>query len=261
LQILKENSALKDNPDAAAALLEKYEIPFAVFQDFGTAKGERPFLLCRHNRVGENKYRSPWTNQLWPKEDKPAKDDDQDDFRHLELSYNEVWDAYKNLYYGHEAVGSVYLRKKEGSAFNALFGVYKKRENAGSWHSASLVRVDEPGEETCQYRVETFILTVMEPSQDDALKVDLSSSISKEISKECKINPSMITASHIENIGVLIETNEMELRSQLEHVQVPKAVALVDTLMKEKEKTFRPPVNPLNAMMMDSSVLKKKLAK
>lgn len=198
---------------------------------------------------------------MHPGAKKLEDDDDDNDFRLLELTYNEVWDAYKSLYYGHDAVGSVYLKQQgQDSAFQGMFGVYKKRDNAGSWHSASFVHVDKPGPETCQYRVETFLVVTVEPSEDPELQVDLSAALSKEVTKECKINPAMITSSHIENLGDLIETNEMELRSQLERVQVPKAVDLIDALMKEKAK-FKPPVNPLMGMIMDSSVLKKKLGK
>jgi hypothetical protein len=112
----------------------------------------------------------------------------------------------------------------------------------------------------CEYRVETFVVVVLDPSDDKDLQVDLSASLSKDVTKQCKITPSMMTASHIENIGEIIESNEMDLRSQLERVQVPKVVELIDSLMKEKTK-FKPPVNPLMGMIMDSSVLKKKLAK
>ena len=178
----------------------------------------------------------------------------------MELMYNEVWDAYKNLYYGNEAVGSVFLKQSSDCALKGLFGVCKKREGAGSWHSASFVTVQEPGPEMCQYRVETFVVVVLNPSEDKDLQVDLSASLSKDVTKECKITPSMMAASHIENLGEIIESNEMDLRSQLERVQVPKVVELIDSLMKEKTK-FKPPVNPLMGMIMDSSVLKKKLAK
>lgn len=259
------SAALADNTDAADALFKKHQIPFGILDL--NEKGERPFLTCRYNsnKVGEaQKHRSPWTNQLYPKnEENKTENEQEDEIRLLEATYNEVWNAYKNLYYGHEAVGSVYLREAPDCTFQGLFGVCKKRENAGSWHSASFVHVDMPGPETCNYRVETFLVTILEPSSEDGtLKIDLSASLSKEITKECKIIPQMIAASHIENLGVLIETNEMDLRSQLERVQAPKAMELVDVLMKDKTKSFKPPgLNPLMGMIMDSSMLKKKLAK
>jgi hypothetical protein len=256
------SAALTDNADAVDTLLKKHMIPFGILDL--NEKGERPFLTCRYNKARDNQHRSPWTNQLYPKneDDKTEKEEDTE-IRLLEATYNEVWNAYKNLYYGHEAVGSVYLRESPDCTFQGLFGVCKKRENAGSWHSASFVHVDMPGPETCNYRVETFLVTILEPtSEDGTLKVDLSASLSKEITKECKIIPHMIAASHIENLGDLIETNEMDLRSQLERVQAPKAMELVDLLMKDKTKSFQPPgMNPLMGMIMDSSMLKKKLAK
>ena len=243
--------------------MNKYPIPFQIVAD------DKPFLTCRYNQVGD-KHRSPWTNQLYPvpeEENGKSPDNDNDDqqkeeLRLLEATTNEVWDSYKNLYYGHEAVGSVYLRETEKGAFQGLFGIYKKT-SSGSWHSVSLVHVDEPGEETCHYRVETSALIVLEKSEenDNTVKFDLSAMLSKEVNKECKISPTILAASHIENLGALIEANEMELRSHLERVQIPKTTETVDTILKEKEKTFRPPVNPLMGLIQDSSVLKKKIAK
>lgn len=271
------------------ALLRKNLIPFTVYQPTSAADGERPFLQCGYNRTHETgKYRSPWTGKIRPSDDDATTDltagndsTDPDNLRLLELTLNEVWDAYKNLYYGHDAVGSVYLRHEKGALsvensttpFQGMFGICKHREGSGNWHSVSLIRVDEPSDEgTCHYRVETHVLVVIEPKPggndvseggvDPHLNIDLSASVSKEVSKELKIDPNIITMSHIENIGELIESNEMDLRSQLEQVLFPKALLLLDTLMKEEKQTFRPVgVNPLMGMIMDSAVLKKKMEK
>jgi hypothetical protein len=260
------------------ALQKKYQVPFQVCESSSSSKEgggpEKPFLMCRYNRVGENnQHRSPWTRQLYPKDDSnnvssSSTNSPSDDIEMLEATTNEVWDSYKNLYYGRDAVGSVYLRAtdRDGS-FQGLFGVYKKiiNENAGSsfWHSVSLVHVDEPGAaETCKYRVETTVLVMVESGDNDdgGMKLDLSAMLSKETVKECKVSLVILAASHIENLGEIIEANEMDLRSQLERVHLPKTIETVDTMLKKKEVSFKPAVNPLMAMMMDSSVLKKKIA-
>lgn len=234
--------------------------------------------MCRYNQK-DGRHRSPWTNAMHPKGPNDETPQENDDFRLFELSINEVWDAYKNLYYGHEAVGSVFLRdtsdQKGFGPFAGLFGICKQKTGYGTWHSVSIVHVDKAGKDDVDmrsYKVETSVWLVLDPAtkeDGDDIKgkegtdfnVDLSATLSKEVTKELKILPNMLLASHIENIGELIETNEMDLRSQLERVSIPKTVEMIDTLMKEKEKSFRPPVNPIMGMIMDSDILKKKLEK
>jgi hypothetical protein len=69
----------------------------------------------------------------------------------------------------------------------------------------------------------------------------------------------MLLASHIENLGTLIEANEIDLRSSMERVHVPKTQEIMNDIQKSEPK--RPvAVNPLMGMIMNSDMLKKKLA-
>ena len=274
---------------------KKYLIPFQICRS--AEPGERPFLTCRYNQK-EGKHRSPWTNVLHPKSAPGDNNDDatttlpeeNDDFRLFGLGLNEVWDAYKSTYYGHDAVGSVFLRDTSDQQgfgpFSGMFGIYKKKKGCGTWNSVSIVHVDDkaggnsnnkednPSFDVRTYKVETSVWLVLDPAttedgdeetnaneESSDLKVDLSATLFKEVTKELKILPNMLLASHIENIGELIEANEMDLRSQLERVSIPKTVEMMNMLMKEKEKSFRPAVNPLMGMIMGSDILKKKLEK
>jgi len=295
---------LKCNSDAVASLKTKHYIPFKVL-DSG-AKGEKPFLLCQYNHTEAGKYRSPWTNVLHDaiqprikvtKEEDADKNDaarrppppkqtsssilvrmdpastkkedtEEEKLRRLELTFNEVWGSYKSLYYGPESVGSVFLREtKDGSAFEGMFGI-QKTTATGSWNSVSLVHVGEPGEELCNYKVETFLVVVLEPQLDDAggdscsTSTDISVTVSKAVVTECKLFPHKIpiNVSHIENVGKLIEANEIDLRSSLEKVLIPKNEEILDVTLKKKRET-RPQVNPLMGMVMNSDLLKKKLSK
>jgi F-actin capping protein, beta subunit len=210
-----------------------------------------------------------------PKDDLPVDQstptlevpDEDDELRPLEVTFNEVWDAYKNLYYGHESVGSVYLKKSEAYSFEGLFGIHKKVA-FGSWKSASLVRVHEPGEKECTYTVETFVCLTLDPlaATDEEstfpTSADISLTTSKEVTRSCKIQTDKgvpINVSHIEHIGTLIEANEIDLRSNLERVLIPKNQETLDAI--QKKQISRPQVNPLMGMVMNSDVLKKKLAK
>jgi capping protein beta len=249
---------LKDNPDASDALMKKYLIPFEVVID-AKGKGEKPFLTCQYNRVGE-KHRSPWTNTLHPKGDNDPPLRENDGLRFLEATFNDVWDSYKNLYYGHDSVGSVYLKDTDKGAFQGLFGI-RKRSPIGSWDSVSLVHVDEPGEEECTYRVETFVRLVVKPEVGDNTTTDLSVTMSKEQTVTCKLQPDKvpINVSHIEHTGTIIEDNEMDLRSIMETVHIPKNSETLVNIQKLPQKKMG--ANAVMGIMMDSGMLKKRLAR
>jgi F-actin capping protein, beta subunit len=195
-------------------------------------------------------------------------EEEEDELRPLEMTFNEVWDAYKNLYYGHEAAGSVFLKTSESGPFEGMFGIHKTTA-IGSWDSASFVRVHEPLETECTYTVETYVCLILQPSvgEDDkeagrSTKADISLTTFKEVTRPCKIQPEKgipINVSHIEHIGTLIEANEIDLRSSIEKVLIPKSQEILDTI--QKKQISRPMVNPLMGMVMNSDVLKKKLAK
>jgi hypothetical protein len=262
VRVLQNLKGLKDilskkNPDAAEALMKRYLLPFTVV-DMKDENAEKPFLVCSYNTVG-GKHRSPWTNILYPVA-APGSTEEPDDLRLLEAKMNDVWDSYKSLYYGSEAVGSVFLRDNDKGAFQGLFGI-SKRSDSGTWNSLHIVHVDkhDPVEETCHYRVESSILVTVVPDLESSeeTKVDISAMLSKEVSKVCRVSPSIMTTSHIENLGKLMEANEIDLRSSLERVHLPKTQEIMDTVQKRKVKGKG--VNPLNAMIMGSSVLKKKM--
>lgn len=255
IQGLKQS--MSTNLDATEALLKRHQIPFRVLEL--AEEGEKPFLLCQSNKVGE-KYRSPWTNNLHPGgEPDPT---DSDEIRRFETKMNHVWDAYKNLYYGHDSIGSVYLFPTDKGSFQGFFGIQKKC-SSGSWNSMHLVHVDTPEENMCNYRVESTIMMAIEPETNAkaTTKFDISALLSKEVTKNAKVQPSMVGSSHIENIGQLIEAIEIDLRSAIERVHVPKTQEIMEGIQKEEEKSFRPPVNPLMGMILQSDLLKKKLAK
>lgn len=194
----------------------------------------KDFLKGPFNAVGDD-FRSPWTNQLLPS----GKEADEENA--LERSWNPVWEAYKNLYYGHEAVSSVFVETNEDDTFQAYFGI-AKGDVWHSWHSVQF----EPA--TQRYHVDTWVWTVVRCAHSE-----LGASWHKETTKVCP------GKYYMENIGKILEANEMELRSNLERVHIPKAKEFVDEL--QKEKTVSRGVNPLMGMIMNSDMLKKKLAR
>jgi hypothetical protein len=70
----------------------------------------------------------------------------------------------------------------------------------------------------------------------------------------------MLAMCHIENIGDIIESNEIDLRSMIEQVHVPKTQSILIDIQKQAPKKPQGP-NPIMGLMMESDVLKKRLAK
>jgi hypothetical protein len=263
-----------------------YQIPFSVIESEN--EGERPFLTCSYNAIPDIstpsflKYRSPWTNKIHSVDDesvttkttKATKHNKEDEdlmniqphlqkIRALEATFNEVWNSYKNMYYGHEAVGSVFLKDTEDGTLDGIFGIQKKSPS-GTWDSISFVKVDVPGEKECQYSVKTAVLLVLKSTADGDpnTNVEISLMVSKDVTKTCKITPDLpIHVYHMEHVGELIEANEIDLRSNLEKVLIPKNLEILERIQKKEDQhNRRPPVNPLMGMVMNSDMLKKKLA-
>ena len=99
-----------------------YPLPLGSTPSAGDTDEDRPFLHTPFNKVDNSNYRSPWT----------ASKSSDTDIVELEHTANEVWDAYRQLYYGHEAIGSVFVRRKgsggdskKGGVLEALFGIQK----------------------------------------------------------------------------------------------------------------------------------------
>lgn len=267
LKWLVEHGPLKNDASGRDKLQARNPLPFTVLEELE----DKPFLICQHNRVGD-KHRSPWTNKLYPlaSDDGGTSDAVQqgdEELRLLEAKFNQVWGSYKNLYYGNDSVGSVYLQDRGDTTkplrggFQGMFGIHKEC-STGTWDSIHIVQVDDPTETTCIYRVESSVLMVLDPTEGNALldtKVDLSAYVTKETSKTCKVSNTSLSSSHIENIGTLIEANEIDLRSTVERVHIPKTQEIMNDIQKSEPK--RPvAVNPLMGMIMNSDMLKKKLA-
>ena len=160
------------------------------------------------------------------------------------------------MFYGHEALSSVYLKPRtDEQSWEGMFGVCKTTAH-GRWESCSHVVVEAPGEKECQYTVSTTVIVVLNPEEPS---LEVSAKVEKTTTKSCKIKPAHLEVSHIENVGELLESNEMDLRSNLERVLIPKNQEIVSNI--QKKKSFRPPTNPLMGMVMNSDILKKKLNK
>lgn len=157
----------------------------------------------------------------------------EQDVRDMEGAANEVWEAYTHLYYGAGAIGSVYFKPgRDKFAFEGFFGVHKRTADNGSWNSVHLVQVEEPNETeaTCTYRVESAVVMSLCPYE----KATVSSSLTKETVKTCKVRLKGVSSSHLENIGTILEQVEIDFRSRMERVDIPKSMEVVESIYRKQ---------------------------
>jgi hypothetical protein len=225
----------------------KQHLPFVAFENVPESEvgevEEKPFLQSHYNEH-EKAYRSPWTNRYYKinvvgdeeEIDVYEKETPEDEkkVRDVEYAANEVWDAYTNLYYGREAVGSTFLRPRgDKGSFEGMFGIHKHTEQDGSWDSVHLVQVDQPNEKdkTCDYRVESAVMCSVAPYK----KTSVSCSFTKETAKTCKVRFSGLTGSHLENLGLIMEQVEIDFRSKMERVDMPKTLEVIESIYRKQQ--------------------------
>jgi len=106
----------------------------------GNSDEDRPFLHTSFNQLDgkKNKYRNPW---------KASESKAETEIVELEQTANEVWDAYRESYYGRDAVGSVFVRRKGSDTSKAKKG---GRPRGPLWNPKEMLlgRKRKPGD--CQ---------------------------------------------------------------------------------------------------------------
>eukprot|EP00980_Cylindrotheca_fusiformis_P002826 scaffold672_cov126-Cylindrotheca_fusiformis.AAC.27 len=235
-----------DDKAALNSFRHKHLLPLDAFTSIPPAekgeKEEKRFLKSAYNTSERGGFRSPWTNRYYLIKksasgididiyEKPVPPQEQD-VRAIEGAANEVWEAYTHLYYGPDAIGSVFLKPREKTGtFEGFFGIHKRTDDNGTWDSVHLVQVDEPNEEeaTCTYRVESAVVMSLSPYE----KATISSSLTNDTIKTCNIRFSGVTGSHLENIGTIIEDIEIDFRSRMERVDIPRTMDVVESIYRK----------------------------
>jgi hypothetical protein len=236
-------------------------LPFEAFENVPESgkgeKEEKPFLFCAYNHA-EKAYRNPYTNRFFFIE--KTKDgeeidiyekeiaEDEKEIRGIESAANEVWNSYTELYYGHDAVGSAFFipRGTKGS-FEGIFGVHKRTDEKGAWDSVHVIQVEESNEfdKTCNYRVDSAVVMSICPYKQSTI----SCSLTKETVKTCNVRFSSLTGSHIENLGLIMEAVEIDFRSKLERVLIPKSMEVMESIYRKESGSGT--VHLMNGMLGD----------
>jgi len=237
---------LSTDQDAVEELFQRVDTPLGEDSD-PHVKGKK-FLLCDHNRDGES-YRSPWSNKYHP----PFSGDDYEGFkpslklREMELFANEVFGSYCELYYGKDAISSVYLwdRTDESNnsnfsgGFNGCFLIKKafvdqnKDLKCDSWNSIHIVEVGGVSGGKVLYKLSTTVIVSVHPLPSGRSdNIDIGGSLVRRMEKNYPVGngDSGNMSNHITNIGKMVEEMEIGIRSNMDALYIQKTREVIESI-------------------------------
>jgi len=220
--------ALASKPETLQELMQKHlDFPLKSAED---PKNKKQFLLCEFNRHSEN-HRSPFSSNSYVPPLAGENPRISDSILAFEARANEMWERYTKLYYGNEAIGSVYAKPVAGFSFMACFLVKKDVEDdirlaKGQWNSGHIVQVGKVMNGSAKYKIRSTITVIMDPSSETCI----SAQVTRETEETHTVQEEDIQASHLENAGKMIESIEIDVRTNLEKVNIPKTRQVVSDL-------------------------------
>ncbi|KAF8896435.1 F-actin capping protein beta subunit [Infundibulicybe gibba] len=245
-------------PDYADDLLGSVDQPLQLKTDRATGKD---YLACDYNRDGES-YRSPWSNEYDPPLDDGTVPTPK--LRKLEISANEAFDTYREMYYEGGA-SSVYLWDLDDGGCRRCppqkdYVPTTPQEPSGSWDSIHVFEAAERGRQAHYKLTSTVMLQLITrrgstdgegayPGKPTAEKkgvegwkrdgeVNLSGSMTRQTEQDWPLHDA---SSHITNTGRMIEEMEIKMRNLLQEVYFGKTRDIVYDLrsLDDLEKTRR----------------------
>jgi len=212
---------LRLSPDLTEELLNGVDQPLKIAKD---SKDGRQFILCDFNRDGDA-YRSPWSNtychgegegELFPRSD----------LRALEVEANAIFDVYRKLYFN-GGVSSVYFfetAEDDVNAWGACFLIHHEVPqsatlSAGHWDSVHVFDAKNASGGKWTYQLTSTVMVSMAVVQDAVGRVDLSGNMTKQDERTMPVNDAN---PHIQNIGRMLEEQELLIRNNIEGVYIQK---------------------------------------
>ena len=201
-------------PELSDDIIVNADVPHQIQVD---KKLGKEYILCDYNRDGDA-YRSPHSNIYYDEEGNvcdgfqiPAN------LRDMEKEANAIFDIYRHQYFN-SGLSSVYFFEPEDDLFGATFLIHKEVDGDatlrhGHWDSTHVVSVKQAGSNEFTYTVTSTVVISMNLEDATTGNVDLSGSLTQQVVRTKKISP---TASHITNMGSMIEDMETALRNKIE---------------------------------------------
>ncbi|KAH9392740.1 hypothetical protein TYRP_005827, partial [Tyrophagus putrescentiae] len=239
-QIEKNLSHLLDLvPSLCEDLLSSVDQPLKVARDRQTGKD---YLLCDYNRDGDS-YRSPWSNQYDP----PMEDANlpSEKLRQLEVDANHAFDMYREMYF-EGGVSSVYFWDLD-HGFAGVILIKKAGDGSkkikGCWDSIHVVEVQEKSSgRNAHYKLTTTVMLWLQTNKQSSGTMNLGGSLTRQIEADNVVTDS---ASHIVNIGRMVEDMENKIRNTLNEIYFGKTNNILSSLRS---------VNSLNEMKVQEAV-------
>jgi len=215
-------------PELTDELLNHVDQPLKVQSD---SKTNKQFILCDYNRDGDS-YRSPWSSQYFP----PLEDGFQPTsrLRAMEVEANKLFDVYRKLYF-ESGISSVYFfetDEKSADAFGACFLIHKDVEEKqgglekGWWDSIHVFEVTEDSKKGFfNYKLTSTVMVSMVIKDSTVGQVDLSGSMTKQETKRQQVTPA---ATHISNLGRMLEEMELRIRNSIEGIYIQKTREVIN---------------------------------
>lgn len=203
--------------------------PFGIKRDPSCNKY---FIACDYNNNGGS-YRSPWSNKYIPplKDDKGGEADDSlsrpsERVRHLEETFNEVFNAYKTAYY-EGGVSSVYLWDLE-EGFAGAFVIRKElmechEAKKGVWESSHVLEVREsPNSNFAEFKLSSTVRVEVTVGDKQTGESDLSGLITRQAESRCDRRKKASEDMHLLQVGRMIEEMELSIRQSLDSFYMAK---------------------------------------
>mmetsp|Transcript_22117 Transcript_22117/g.20102 ORF Transcript_22117/g.20102 Transcript_22117/m.20102 type:complete len:275 (+) Transcript_22117:56-880(+) len=211
-------------PNETDELLQRVDQPLKESLDTETG---RKFLLCDYNRDGDS-YRSPWSNKYYPPIDDGFMPTEK--LRIMEIESNELFDAYRELYF-EGGISSVYLWDLD-NGFAGCFLIKKKVEGNrfvkdGVWDSIHVIEAIEESNSKAHYKLTSTVMLQMNVDKQEVGQTLLSGSLTRQTELVSQYGD---TKSHISNIGRMIEDMETDIRSNLNELYVLKTREIVSSI-------------------------------
>ncbi|CAD6893234.1 unnamed protein product [Tilletia controversa] len=232
------------SPDLEDELSCSVDQPLLIRHD-NTPEGKgREFLCCQFN-MDAGSWRSPWSSTYDPPigtstaegdDGEPEEDGAQPSpqLRELEIKANEAFATYKQMYF-EGGLSSVYLWNQD-EAETSIAGVVLIRKDvddgpgpSSTWSSMHVFETNtEKGSKYAEYKLtSTVMLSVARKGDAKLGDLELSGSLTRQDAAKYEV-PNM--ASHIGNVGRLIENQEAKIRGLLQEVYFGKMRDIVGSL-------------------------------
>ncbi|CAG7986507.1 unnamed protein product [Penicillium salamii] len=212
-------------PELTEDLLASVDQPLEIRR---CPQTNRDYLLCDYNRDGDS-YRSPWSNEFDPPLDDGTVPSER--VRKLEVAANESFDVYRELYY-EGGVGSVYFWDLDDGFAGVILlkkGVTPGSQSSGEWDSIHVFEATDRAR-MCHYKLTSTVILHLANKTEALGDMDLSGNMTRQVEVDLPVESE---ASHVANVGRLVEDMELKMRNLLQEVYFGKAKDVVGELRSE----------------------------